>query len=262
MTQQELNSSVIAGLQKDNPNFMANPFFQFKQFIVYHDRCAMKVTTDACLFGAWCAEELRKQNLQNDTAILDIGAGTGLLALMIAQKNRAMIDAVEIEAEAAAQASENVSKSLWRDQIFVHQKDVLQFGGEKKYDVIISNPPFYEMEIKSASAEKNTAHHSHALRLEDLLSFVKQHLTKDGKFFLLLPYKRITEIKSLFKKFALYIEQEVTVRQSVYHKPFRVMIKGSLNAVQTAGSEITIRNSEDQYTDEFVQLLKDYYLYL
>lgn len=241
---------------------MPNPFFKFKQFVVYHDRCAMKVTTDACLFGAWCAQEIKNENAEEFSTALDIGAGTGLMSLMMAQKNNLVIDAVEIEENAAMQAEENIQRSLWQNRVAVHKQDVLKFAPGKKYDVIISNPPFYENEIKSDDLNRNKAHHGHALRLEELLILIKEHLLSTGKFFLLLPYKRVTEAKSLLNKHKLYITNEVIIKQSVLHAPFRLMIKGSFKPMSTVASYLSIKNEKDQYTEEFVQLLKDYYLYL
>ena len=121
---------------------MPNPYFQFKQFTVFHDRCAMKVTTDACLFGAWCAEEISQTT---STQLLDIRTGTGLLSLMIAQKNSLKIDAIEIDEEAAQQASENMVLSPWKENSNVIHEDIGAFHTGKKYDCIVSNPPFMKM---------------------------------------------------------------------------------------------------------------------
>ena len=131
---------------------MANPYFSFKQFTVRHDRCAMKVTTDSCLFGAWMAREL--QQLSGIQDIWDIGTGSGLLSLMVAQKNNVVIDAIEIDPAAAAQASENSSASPWSENIRIIHEDVRTADPGKKYDVIISNPPFYERELPPATTEK------------------------------------------------------------------------------------------------------------
>jgi tRNA1Val (adenine37-N6)-methyltransferase len=242
---------------------MPNPFFKFKQFTVYHDRCSMKVTTDACLFGAWCAQEISKANLDRESTVLDIGTGASLLSLMVAQKNSLCIDAVELDKEAATQAQENVAASDWKDQITIYNKNILEFAPERKYDVIISNPPFYEREIESSNLDRNKAHHGHSLKLEELFLFIKGHLSSNGMFFLLLPYKRLSEIKSLFTKNSLYIETEVIVKPSVQHLPFRVLIKGRhLEPVVTITLLLALKNEEDQYSEEFVALLKDYYLYL
>jgi tRNA1Val (adenine37-N6)-methyltransferase len=225
----------------------------------------MKVTTDACLFGAWVAEEVRSQE-SGVRSLLDIGTGTGLLSLMFAQKHpAAKIDAIEIDNDAAGQAKENVKTSPWQNQIDVINADVRNFSFIKKYDLVISNPPFYENELLSASERKNLAHHSKNLTLEELLTAIKKNLGADGNFFLLLPYKRNEEIKKLFNHHQLFISKILLTRQSVKHDYFRVLIKGKLNGREKRElefDEMSIWNEEQQYTNEFVKLLKDYYLHL
>ena len=243
---------------------MPNSYFQFKQFTIHQDRCAMKVTTDACLFGAWIAEEVKSQKLKVKS-VLDIGTGTGLLALMVAQKNPEMkIDAIEIDKDAAEQAQGNAELSPWKEQINIVQGDVKGLSFEKEYDLIITNPPFYENEIRSATDSKNVAHHSENLTLKDVLVIIKKNLRETGSFFLLLPYKRNEEIKKLLKDHDLNISKILFVRQSVKHNYFRIFIKGSLLAdeKQTEFDELSIWDDKQQYTNEFVMLLKDYYLHL
>lgn len=224
----------------------------------------MKVTTDACLFGAWVAEEIKNEELIINNC-LDIGAGTGLLSLMNAQENPEMkIDAIEIDKDAAEQAKINVSSSSWKDQINIVNGDVKGYSFEKEFDVIISNPPFYEKEIRSSTDSKNIAHHSDELKLGELLEIVKNNLAANGAFFLLLPYKRNEEIKKLFRDHQLHVSKMIFVRQSVKHDYFRIFIKGSLNGgeKETEFDELSIWDDKQQYTNEFVNLLKDYYLYL
>ena len=243
---------------------MANSYFQFKQFTIYQDRCAMKVTTDACLFGAWIVNEVKNQKLKVKS-VLDIGTGTGLLALMVAQKNPEMkIDTLEIDKDAAEQARINTGSSPWKEQINIVLSDVKGFSFEKEFDLIISNPPFYENELRSATDSKNVAHHSENLTLKELLVIIKNNLGKTGSFFLLLPYKRNEEIKKLFKDHELNISKILFVRQSVKHDYFRIFIKGSLNTEdkETEFNELSIWDDKQQYTNEFVNLLKDYYLHL
>lgn len=225
----------------------------------------MKVTTDACLFGAWVAEEINNEKLIINNC-MDIGTGTGLLSLLLAQKNdTVLIDAIEIDKDAADQAKENTASSAWKERINIINADVKGFSFKDKYDLIISNPPFYENEIKSETNSKNVAHHSENLTLEQLLLIIKNHLASKGSFFLLLPYKRNEEVKSLFKDHPLNITKILLVRQSVKHDYFRIMIKGSLNEQEnkeTEFDEISIWDDKQQYSSEFVGLLKDYYLHL
>ena len=155
----------------------------------------MKVTTDACLFGAWCAREIQKSlvqlikrdvpgpGVQKKLTLLDIGTGTGLLSLMIAQKNKILIDAVEIEKEAAEQAEKNAAASPWVNQLEVFHQDIISFKNDQ-YDFIVSNPPFYENELASPQQKKNIAHHSHLLTTAQLTEQIKYKLAPNGIFFL------------------------------------------------------------------------------
>jgi tRNA1Val (adenine37-N6)-methyltransferase len=263
---------------------MANPYFQFKQFTIHHDRCAMKVTTDACLFGAWLSEEVgRRETGDGRTGVevgkvLDIGTGTGLLSLMLAQKNPGLaIDAIEVDKGAAEQAKDNVDASAWKEQIAIINKDVKDVRLDKKYDYIISNPPFYENELHSPDQRKNTAHHSGGLTLSEVVTIVKDNLAPGGCFFLLLPYKRNEAIKDLLLQHQLAIRKMIFVRQSVKHDYFRIMLMGqgdnnrggaeaqevkSINVMETVIDELSITDGENKYTPAFTALLQSYYLHL
>lgn len=223
----------------------------------------MKVTTDGCLFGAWVAAEIEK--LQNKPAsILDIGTGTGLLSLMLAQKTNASIDAIEIDKDAAEQAVANSEASPFATNIHIINGDATLFHFTQQYDMIISNPPFYEKELKGNDLKKNLAHHNEGLLLPRLLDLIKKNLNPSGSFFLLLPYKRKEEIKKLLIEKEFHTEQIVFVRQTVQHDYFRIMFKGKLKQNgnnETSIQEISIKDG-DQYTKEFRALLKDYYLQL
>ena len=243
---------------------MSTSYFQFKQFTIHQDRCAMKVTTDACLFGAWAAERVRSQE-SGVKNILDIGTGTGLLSLMQAQQCNASIDTIEIEKDTFEQAGENIAASLWADRIKVFQGDARAFRFPVQYDIIISNPPFYEKDLMSDNTKKNLAHHNEGLFLSELLVIIKKNLQPDGSFYLLMPYKRKEEIRKLFIETDLSIQQLTFLRQSADHNYFRIMLAGKLKTkkqAETMIDEISIKDKEGQYTPFFVKLLKDYYLYL
>src|SRR5688572_25214742 len=202
---------------------MANSWFQFKHFTVQQDKCAMKVTTDACLFGAWVAADL-SSSFEKDTRtsfadrrLLDIGAGTGLLSLMIAQQTTMRIDAIELDDVTYEQSVENCMASPWSQQIKLLHADARQFAAPHLYDVIVSNPPFYEQELKSVEAKRNVAHHSEELSLDEVLSSIKNNLQPDGCFYLLLPFKRAPQVRALFEQQGFVIEKLVFVRQSVTH---------------------------------------------
>ncbi len=221
----------------------------------------MKVTTDSCVFGAWAAKEIQnaKSKIQS---VLDIGTGTGLLSLLVAQKNEVEIDAVEIDEDAFEQAKENISSSPWKNRIDILHEDILCFNPSKKYDCIISNPPFYENELTSAIGKKNIAHHSQQLNLYQVLDFISSHLSHDGVFFLLLPAKRQAEMEKLFQQKKLFVNQTVFLQQSVNHSAFRILIRGSKSDQTSVSSTLSIWNEDQRYTVEFVELLQDYYLYL
>jgi tRNA1Val (adenine37-N6)-methyltransferase len=244
---------------------MSNSYFRFKQFTIHQEKSAMKVTTDGCLFGAWIASFVCEDD-QSQLHCLDIGTGTGLLSLMVAQKNSAcIIDAVEIEAGAAEEAANNITGAGKNETIFIHQSDIRQFQPEKKYAVIFSNPPFYENELKGSVAAKNAAHHDAGLLMQDLLDCCRNLLLDNGRAFLLLPFKREIELTAKIQAAGFFISHQVRVKQSVNHGYFRTMLElrftGSGQAV-THYEEIAIKDEKDQYTETFTALLRDYYLYL
>ncbi len=238
---------------------MPNPYFRFKQFTINHDQCSMKVTTDSCLFGAWVAGHIR--NLDVEKNILDIGSGSGLLSLMIAQQTQALIEGVEIQKDDYVQSIYNISNSPFAKRITIHQVDALQFNYSKKYDVIISNPPFYENDLKSAATGKNIAHHDEGLKLPELLNLIGRQLTVDGAFFLLLPQKRLADLQQLIDERQLFVNEIVSVHQTPHHDAFRIMLRGSFLESRSEVCKIVIKEGTD-YSADFTRLLKDYYLYL
>jgi tRNA1Val (adenine37-N6)-methyltransferase len=246
---------------------MANSWFRFKQFTIHQDRCAMKVTTDACLFGAWAAEQIlhadKPTAITAPRKILDIGTGSGLLALMLAQQTSHSIHALEIDQQAFEQARENIHASPWPARIALLHDDVRSFRAELRYDIIISNPPFYEKELKSGDARKNIAHHGENLALDDLFSRIKHLLAVDGEFYLLLPYKRLDELEGLFDKYEFALLKKILVRPITGHSSSRIMLAGQhkINiSPQPFFEEISIKNESGEYSPRFIQLLQDYYL--
>lgn len=218
----------------------------------------MKVCTDACLFGAYVADQVKTKAATN---ILDIGTGTGLLSLMLAQKVPGMIDTVEIDEAAYQQAKENFSQSLWKERLAIFNTDILKFENGKKYDCIISNPPFFENDLKSSDQNKNAAKHDTALTLEQLLATAKKLLNDDGSFAILLPYHRVEECIALAEKPGLYLNKKILVRQTEKHDYFRGILFFSNQQLLITEEEISIKTNE-KYSVRFAELLKDYYLYL
>ena len=241
---------------------MPNDYFQFKQFLIKQDKCAMKVCTDACLFGAFVAESSKL----NAKCCLDIGCGTGLLSLMVYQKNNdIIIDAVEIDQAASEQAKENFKNSGWKEKLNIYNDSIQQFANsliEKKYDVIICNPPFYENDLKSENQQRNIALHSKELSLNELVSIVQKLLSNKGNFFVLLPFHRTKYFEELLLKYELCVKEKVFIKQTSKHNYFRTIFWVDRSAATSHQSEIVIKNNENKYSDEFINLLKDYYLYL
>lgn len=236
---------------------MPNPYFQFRQFTVYQRACSMKVTTDSCLFGAWVADTLEKgPSVKN---ILDIGSGTGLLSLMIAQKCPAFIEGIELQKADHLESVQNLAASPWSGRMRVHLADALSFPYSKKYDVIVSNPPFYENDLLSQKTAKNVAHHHQGLRLADLIRTVQNNLHPLGRFFLLVPERRGTEAIDLLTGFGFFINQRVWVRQTEKHGSFRQMIGASFAKTNENQSVIVIKK-DGGYSETFKTLLQDYYL--
>ena len=233
--------------------------FSFKKFTVLQDRCAMKVCTDACLFGAWVAAAIENTAVQH---ILDIGTGTGLLSLMLAQKTSAEIDALEINADAATQAKENVAASPWRERVQVHCTDAASFVSQNKYQLIISNPPFYENDLRSPDENKNAAKHDSTLTLENLLKIISAHLAPGGSAAILLPYQRSAAFEKAAAQHSLFVQQKTIVQQTANHAPFRSMLLLSSNQIAFTPNNLLIHLPDRQYSPAFTQLLKDYYLKL
>jgi tRNA1Val (adenine37-N6)-methyltransferase len=221
----------------------------------------MKVCTDACLFGSVVAD-LAKEN-EPIIHVLDIGTGTGLLSLMYAQRNPgALVDAVEIEENAYIQANENFIRSHWKDRLKIFHTDIKDFVAGKQYDLIISNPPFFEDELLSKEKNKNIAKHDHGLTFTDLIRIIKKHLAPTGLFAVLLPYSRIKYFEALAAENKFFIQHKILIRQTPSHNFFRGILFFSNRIWDIKNKELTIKSSDGNYTPEFAELLKDYYLKL
>ncbi len=247
---------------------MPNNYFQFKQFTIQQQHCAMKVCTDACLFGAWAVEslELKAQSLKlKAQKILDIGTGTGLLSLMLAQKfTDVLIDAVEMDEAAAMQAAANFQASPWKERLKVYNTIIQQFNQStnQHYNFIICNPPFFDNDLKSIDAQRNLALHSEALSLEELIIAIDNNLKADGNFAVLLPYHRTKYFEELAAAKNFHLAEKMLVKQTPKHGYFRSMLLFGREPFATVEKEIIIKNESNAYTNEFATLLKDYYLNL
>ena len=238
---------------------MSNHYFQFKQFKIEQEHCAMKVCTDACLFGAWVVALLAADNTSKQIEILDIGTGTGLLSLITAQAINCVIDAVEMEAAAANQAIQNVSASPFASKINIIQSDVKEWNSQKTYDCIITNPPFFENDLNSPDEKKNLALHSAALNLKDLAAIFENKLTPDGMVAILLPFHRKETMIQLAKEKGMLLFANADIKQTQSHTHFRTFLAFSRKEKTLHSEEIIIQNNR-VYTERFISLLKNYYL--
>ena len=241
---------------------MPNDYFQFQQFRIEQSACAMKVSTDACLLGV-------AADLTNATRLLDIGTGTGLLALMAAQRHPTVeIEAVEIDAAAAAQAAANAAASLWAGRIRVHALSLAQYAAASlaPFSHLICNPPFFRQSLRSPDAARSTARHEAAdtLSFEALAAFAAQFLEPAGLLTVLLPPVEMRE----FERVAAACDLQPATRLVVRHRPgSRVLrhITGFRRAAPTvAETALTIRTAEDEgeYSPAFRTLLAGFYLAL
>jgi tRNA1Val (adenine37-N6)-methyltransferase len=237
---------------------MPNSYFEFKKFRIDQDQCAMKVCTDACTLGAWFAAKIPLL-----TTLLDIGSGTGLLMLMLAQKNEAEIHGIEMDLGAFRQLKENTSQSQWKERLRVFPGDARMFSFPVKYDFIICNPPFFEQELLSPSYPKNLAKHSLEFSFRDLLRIASLNLGIHGTLGILLPYTRTAYFEDLAKGFGFWALERLFIRQGPGHEYFRSILQlGKGKPRFIPASELIIQNEAGDYTDEFRELMKDYYLNL
>jgi tRNA1Val (adenine37-N6)-methyltransferase len=232
--------------------------FQFKQFTVQQDRCAMKIGTDGVLLGAWCPIE------NNPFSVLDIGAGTGILALMLAQRSNAQqIDALEIDENAYEQCVDNFESSPWGDRLFCFHAGLDEFMDEpeEEYDIIICNPPFYSEDYKTESEQRDIARFQDALPFEDLIEAANLLLSENGIFAVIIPFKEEERFIDLCAEAELYPVKVTRVKGTPTSEIKRSLLafKRYELSVLTA-EELVIETARHQYTEEYIALTKDFYL--
>lgn len=230
--------------------------FQFKQFTIHQDQCAMKVGTDGVLLGAWtdCGTTQR---------ILDIGTGTGLIALMLAQRSKAFIDAIEIDEAAVLQAKQNVADSPWTERIQIIHLPFQDFSNTQRnsYDLIISNPPYFENSLKSPSASRTTARHTDSLTSLEIISACKKLLHDKGKLSLILPIQESVACIVKATEFGLYCQRKTAVIPRKGTAAKRMLLCFGFDSCVCQESELLIEtDSRHQHSEEYMELTKDYYL--
>ena len=235
---------------------MPNSYFQFKQFRIEQGSCAMKVTTDACAFGAWVASEYPRAK-----SILDVGAGTGLLSLMLAQTGAEAVDAIEIETNCFHQLKDNCMQSVFSEKVTAIHADFLEFETEKRYDLILSNPPFHENQLKSDSKSINLARHSDAMPLLAFFQKSKSLLHEEGELFVLVPFYRKNETIELAQQMGLHAIQLIDLQHDATHAPFRSLLRFSQKRKSRSEEKLCIYERENQYSQRFKSLIEPYYLH-
>ncbi len=221
----------------------------------------MKVCTDACLFGAYLADWFNENGKVAEQTAIDIGTGTGLLSLMLAQKTQLCIEALEIDPAAAKQATENFLASPWKDRLTLFQGDALDYPTEKKYGLIFSNPPFFEADLRSPDSGKNAAKHDTGLTLEQLAGLVDRWLAPDGNFAVLLPYHRVDPFIKIAAGVDLHLQKLTLVKHTKAHPFFRGMLVLGRKKQAAEKTEMVIKEAQ-VYSTHFTELLQDYYLHL
>ncbi|MCK5029173.1 MAG: methyltransferase [Bacteroidales bacterium] len=235
---------------------MPNDYFKFKQFTICQDKCAMKVGTDGVLLGSWA-------NCENARSILDIGAGTGLITLMLAQRSNAFIDAVEIDESACIQANENVTKSNWKDLIQIMNLPFQEFcnSTNKKYDLIVSNPPYFQNSLFAPDKKRTDARHNSNFELEDLLNGALELMTDDGVLSIILPYLEGNFFILKASEKDLYCTRQTKVLPKPGREPKRLLLEFMKIKKPLIEQEIIIElNKRHEYSDAYKNLTKDFYL--
>lgn len=237
---------------------MSNNYFKFKQFTIYQEKSAMKVGTDGVLLGSWA-------NVANCKRILDIGTGTGVLALMLGQRaTSAKITAIEIEKNAATEASQNVALSPWNNRIDVQNISFQEFEEKiaEKYDLIVSNPPFFQNSQKTKSQARTIARHNDLLPFSILLQKTSVLLNNSGRCAFILPIDAEQEFSRLASKNKLYLLRKTEVKPNSKKLANRVLLEFGKEKSALQISSIIIYNDNGLWSDDYKKLCEDFYLYI
>ena len=236
---------------------MPNPYFRFKQFTVFHDKCAMKVGVDGVTIGAWA-------DVNGAKSILDVGCGSGLIALMLAQRSDAEVTAVDIDAQSILQSGVNIENSPWKERISLLHSSFQNFAESYsgQFDLIVSNPPFFINSLKNPSQSRAVARHTDTLLHEDLVKNAKKLLAENGKFCVILPVLEGEQFIELAENEGLFCSQKVSVFPNLEKPAKRLLLEFKNEKNVCLESKITIEKERGVYTDEYRELVKDFYLKL
>ena len=227
--------------------------FTFKQFEIRQDRCAMKVGTDGVLLGAWARVEHCRR-------ILDIGTGTGLVALMAAQRSGAEVLGIDLDADAVGQAGENVAASPWKDRVRVMEADVKEFSDTQLFDAILCNPPYFENSLKCPDAARTMARHTDTLTFDELAKSVARLLAPEGELSVVIPYDRATDMTVSAACYGLFATRQTIVCPYEGAKPKRILMAFSRQGGMHTPETLCLQDVQRKPTSEYVALVKDFYL--
>ena len=236
---------------------MSNPYFQFKHFIIHQEGAPLKVTTDACLFGAII-------ECKNPKSILDIGTGTGLLALMLAQKYDACILGIEVDEHTAHLAERNFLESKWNEKMKVLHQNVHSWSehADSKFDLIVCNPPFFSSSMKNEDERKSLARHNDSLSHENLSNIISKHLSENGKAFIMLPPNEMTSFETICSTKKLFSERKFVISSTEEKTPHLSIKSFSFHPEKYQEEKIFIHEKDGNYSDRFMELLSPYYMHL
>ncbi len=235
---------------------MGNPYFKFKKFIIKQDKCAMKVGTDGVLLGAWV-------KVNNVKRVLDVGTGTGLIAIMLGQRSTADIHAVEVEKLATQQAIENSLNCPWRKRIRIYHVSLQEFMKKNTlhYDLIVTNPPYYSDAYKHYDTGRKLARHNEFMSRDELLSGVAELLTAKGRFAVIYPTEAFDLLCSTALKYKLYMIRYTQVFPTPDKSPKRILAEFSFQPGVVENSKIIIENDgRHNYSQEYIKITKEFYL--
>ena len=232
---------------------MSNQYFDFKHFRIEQDRCSMKVGTDGVLLGAWFPMERGKN-------VLDVGCGTGLVAIMAAQRGAASVTAVEIDPQASQQAFQNVSNSEWNDRIFVQCADFAHFTAEIRFDRIVSNPPYFRDSLRCPDQGRNAARHNDSLSYETLTRCSAALLAPDGLLCVVLPFDAVGEFTKCAQAAGLNLCRETDVVTAPGKQPKRSLLAYGFENSVLIKDVLAICGSDGKETSDYINLVKDFYL--
>lgn len=234
----------------------SNPYFQFKRFTIRQERCAMKVGTDGVLLGAWC-------DVASAASVLDIGAGTGLIALMAAQRSSAEVVAVELDESAASQAAENVADSPWMDRVSVVCASVQRYAAQcgRQFDRIVSNPPYFQDSLKSPKEERSLARHTDSLSYGELVTAVTALLKPTGRFSVIVPTSEFADMERVTSEAGLRCVRRTDVLPTPTSASKRVLAEFSFVEAECLRDELVIEEGGRHiYSEAYKKLTSEFYL--